>query len=162
MLAVSASEPPFTWSNAALITICDNFVTVRSIGLDLGFRGDLISRRSILIAVGAKRFDTGALEVGIEPGDLGLTLCLLRVRETVGKPTQALVHIANQQNSRYGHQHDHEQPHRLGKPTRPGVPKVVDREIDVHNLRVRPRSAGLTDPVITVNPISGNGPRSPR
>ena len=156
------SEPPFIWSNVALVAICDGFVTVRSIGLDLGFRGDLISRRSILIAVGAKRFDVRTLEVGIESRDLGLTLCLLRVRETVGKPTQALVHIANQQNSRYGHQHDHEQTHRAGQPAGPSVPKVVDREIDVHNLRVRPRSAGLTDPVITVNPISGNGPRSPR
>ena len=131
-MTLSVSEPSPTWSNVALIAFRKSFVTLSSIAFDLGFQGDLISRRSILIAVGAKRFDIGTLQVGIQPSDLSLTLCLLRVRETVGKPTQALVHIANQQNSRYGHQHDDEQTHRAGKAARPGVTEVVDREVDVH------------------------------
>ena len=131
-MTLSVSEPSPTWSNVALIAFRKSFVTLSSIAFDLGFHSGVVVRGSILIDVRAKRFDIGLLEIGVQPRDLSLTLCLLCVRETVGKPTQALVHIADQQNSRYGHQHDDEQPHRAGKAARPGVTEVVDREVDVH------------------------------
>ena len=101
-------EPLATWSNATLIAFRGSHITLSSIGFDLGFRTLISARRSILVDFARKRFDTWPIQVGVQTLDFSLTLCLLRVRETVGKPTQALVHIANQQNSCYGHQHDDE------------------------------------------------------
>jgi hypothetical protein len=78
-MTVDPAEPTATRLNTPLIAICGGGITLRSIGRDLVFRTPGGGRRSILIDLARKRFDTWQIEVGIQLGNFGLTLCLLCV-----------------------------------------------------------------------------------
>lgn len=78
-MTVDTTEPAATRLNASLIAICGGTITLSSIARDLVFRTTRGGRRSILVDFARKRVDTWQLELGIQPGDFCLTLCLLRV-----------------------------------------------------------------------------------
>src|SRR5690349_645134 len=102
-------------SGGAVIAFRTPAITFRSNARDLVIRGDGTGGRSTAVDLPTGLPGTGTGQVSVQTSNLCLTLCLLLIGKTVGKPTQPLVHIADQQNSRYAQQHDDEQAHRSGE-----------------------------------------------
>ena len=78
-MTVDAIEPGTTRLNTPLIAICGGPITLSSSARDLAFRTPRGGRRSIPVDLARKRFDTWQIQLGIQLGNFGLTLCLLRV-----------------------------------------------------------------------------------
>src|SRR4029450_6850958 len=97
------------------------------------------------------------VELSIEPSDLRVPPGRLGVRKTVGKPTNPLVHVGNQEHNGYGHQHDDEQTHRPGEAAGPGVAEVVDRNHEVHLRNVTPQCVSTRSRIPANRSDSGSG-----